>query len=186
MNTLREKFHVYFQSSRKEDRRIELFEYIWAAYGRRISFYIGNIIPVSHPAFEDVFQEIMLKIYRNLPRFNPLRSFKAWIYVIARNHCLDFVNNREEKIFAGKARPGGDPPGDDDPERMVMAGEAMDRIDACLSALDALDRQIAFLRFFEDLSYREIAQITGMNPGTLRARIHHIKKDLAHSLRGFL
>jgi RNA polymerase sigma-70 factor (ECF subfamily) len=43
---------------------------------------------------EDLFQDVMLKVYRNLDRYNPLYSFNSWIYSIARNHCLNFINKK--------------------------------------------------------------------------------------------
>lgn len=177
---------MFFRFSFREDKRHELFEYIWTQYGRRISYYIANIIPFTHPAFEDVFQEVMMKIYGGLSQFNPKRSFKAWIYTIARNHCLDFLKNRRERIFAGHTDSAEDLPGSDDPERRVMYGEALTRIDTYLDSLDSSNRQIAFLRFFENLSYKEIGRILEKHPGTLRARVHHLKRELAEQLRGFL
>jgi len=186
MNTLREKFHVFIRSSFQDKRREELFEHIWHAYGRRIRYYIAQLIPFRHPAFEDVFQEIMLKIFRHLPDFNPARSFKAWVYTIVRHHCLDFLKNRQERLFAEKAEAGPEVPGTDDPEKAVLSGQAMARIEGFIRTLDPADREIAYLRFYENLRYREIGRILDKNPGTLRAKVHHWKKDLAEELRGFV
>lgn len=186
MKTLPERFHVFFRSRLSEDTHAELFEYIWSRYGRRISFYIANVVPFTHPAFEDVFQEVMFKIYRRLPEFNPMNSFKAWVYTIARNHSLDFIQKWEERMFANKGEPDGELRGSDDPESRVMAGEAGRRIDAYLASLTSRDREIAFLRFYENLSYQQIGRVVGMKPGTLRARVCHMRKDLAHELRSFL
>ena len=97
---LKEKFLVFIKSSFRTDKKNELFTYIWQNYRKKISFYISNLIPVSHPQFEDLFQEVMLKIYNNLQTFDPSHSFKAWIYTISRNHCLDFLKSFDEKIKA--------------------------------------------------------------------------------------
>ena len=44
---------------------------------------------------EDLFQEVMLKVYQNLEKYNPIYSFNTWIYTIARTHCLNYLNKKK-------------------------------------------------------------------------------------------
>jgi len=44
---------------------------------------------------EDLFQEIMLKVFQNLSTYNPMYSFNTWIYTIARNHCVNYITKRK-------------------------------------------------------------------------------------------
>ena len=98
---LTEKFLVFIKSSFSEDKKNELFTYIWEKYRKKIFFYISNLIPAYHPQFEDLFQEIMLKIYNNLHTFNPSRSFKAWIYTIATNLARsEFRKKKVKSLFS--------------------------------------------------------------------------------------
>ena len=114
---LKEKFLVFIKSSFREDEKNELFTYIWQNYRKKISFYISNLIPIYHPQFEDLFQEVMLKIFNNLQTFDPSHSFKAWIYTISRNHCLDFLKSSDEKIKASPQASEEDIPDKNSPEK---------------------------------------------------------------------
>jgi hypothetical protein len=97
MNPISEKFFLFITSSFAPKQKAELFEYICKNYQRRIDFYVSQIIPRSHAYHQDVCQEVMLKIYNHLDTFNPLRSFKAWVFKIVRHQCLDLVKSKEEK-----------------------------------------------------------------------------------------
>ena len=183
---LKEKFLVFFKSSFSEDKKDELFAYIWQNYRKKISFYISNLIPSIHPYFEDMFQEVMLKIYTNLHTFNPSHSFKAWIYTIARNHCLDYLKTNAEKGRVLHCASGSDIPDRHSPESAAIEDDIREKIETCMELLESRDREIAYLRFFENLKYREISGIVNMNLNTTKARIRLIKIQLRKKLRRVL
>jgi len=183
---LKEKFLVLIKSSFSKDKKDELFDYIWKNYRRRISFYISNLIPSYLPQFEDLFQDIMLKIYRNLNTFHPSSSFKAWVYSIVRNHCLDFLKSHAEK-FKAPLNPSEEFAGDrKSPERLVIEKDIFKKIDFVIQSLDTQDREIAYLRFYENLKYREICAILNLDMNATKARIRLIKIKLQKKLRRVL
>lgn len=184
MKRINEKFYVFLQSSLGDSKKTELFEYIWNHYSKKITFYISNLIPRQHPFFEDLFQEVMLKIYKNLHSFNPRHSFKAWIYTISRNHCLDFIKNKAEKMRSAQAVKDKDICTQDRPEDIVTRKETLYRIEQYMDSLPGDDREIAYLRFYENLRYRDISRILDMNINTLKSRIRLIRQDLKTSIKG--
>jgi RNA polymerase sigma-70 factor (ECF subfamily) len=182
LQELYERFCAFIGSSFGERERCKLFQFIWDHYHQKIAFYISNLIPHDHPSFDDIFQEVMIKIYKNLNTFNPLHSFKAWIYRIARNHCIDFLKNKKENVF----KPGGieiekilDPR---TPEKITIEKDMVDEIDSWLGKLNETDREISYLRFFENLTYREIGRILNINPNTVKSKVRLIKKNLSKDL----
>ena len=183
---LKEKFLVFIKSSFREDKKDELFDYIWRNYKKKISFYISNLIPSFHPYFEDLFQEVMLKLFNNLHTFNPSHSFKAWIYTIARNHCLDFLKKNAEKVKAFQNSSEKEIPDRRSPERIVIEEDIQEKIRICLDTFDPADREIAYLRFYENLKYREISSIVNLNLNATKARIRLIKIKLRKKIRKVL
>ena len=183
---LKEKFHVFIKSSYKEDKKDELFSYIWKNYRKKISFYISNLIPIYHPQFEDLFQEVMLKIYNNLQTFNPSHSFKAWIYRISRNHCLDYLKSKAEKLEYSHSASVENIPDRENPEKISISNETQKRLNQCIHSLDQRDREIAYLRFYENLKYKEISKIVNLNMNATKARIRLIKIKIRKKLRGVL
>ena len=184
MNPMSEKFFLFSKSSFAPKQKAELFEYICKNYQRRINFYVSQIIPPSHACHQDVCQEVMLKIYNHLDSFNPLHSFKAWVFMIVRNQCLDLVKSKEEKwrrlqavdpdLVSGGAGA--------DPEQRLLHQELQDRIDCVIDSLPPLEREISYLRFYENLKYREIGAIVGLDTQQVKTKIHSLKAELRRQL----
>ena len=73
------------------------------SYRKQLTFFIRNFV---RDEAEDIFQEVMLKVFQNIEKFNPLYPFSTWIYTIARNQSLNYINKR--KLPAETRRlPGG-------------------------------------------------------------------------------
>lgn len=186
MNPISEKFYLFIKSSFAPKQKTELFEYICRHYQRRIAFYVSQIIPRDHDYYQDVCQEVMLKVYNHLDSFNPLHSFKAWLFQIARHQCLDLVKSREEKQ---RKLQKGDPDlasvsagAGADPEQRLLRQELRERIDDVIGALPPLDREICYLRFYENLKYREIGAIIGLDVDAIKSKIHSLKVELRRQL----
>ena len=184
MNTVSEKFFLFSKSSFAPRQKAELYDYICTHYQRRIAFYVSQIIPPDHDYYQDVCQEVMIKVYNHLETFNPLHSFKAWIFMIVRHQCLDLVKSKDEKQ---RKQCQGDPdllgsgPGAD-PEQRLLRQELHDRIDFAVKSLPPLEREICYLRFYENLKYREIGDIVGLDIAAVKSKIHSLKADLRRRL----
>lgn len=178
MNDLIEKFHIFVQSSFDKSQRHKLFELIWKNYSKKIYFYISNIIPLDHLYIHDIFQEIMIKIYRNLHNFNPAYPFKPWIYKITKNHCINFIKNKKEKIYSAKEIDYDKVNDNIDPEKELIRDEIFVEIEQFLNSLQASDREIFYLRFYENLRHKNISEIMDININTVKSRVRVIKLKL--------
>ncbi len=133
----------------------------------------------SHQDAEDLFQEIMTRVWDNLPAFRGEASPSTWLYRIAVNSAL---------LYRRKSRPSGPLPEIVDsspaaPEEM----ERRERIGALHRAIAGLaeqDRLIATL-LLEGLSYKEISAITGITVNYVGVKITRIRQSLEDSLKEF-
>ena len=184
MNPLTAKFHLFIGSSFAPRQKAELYDYICRNYRRRIECYVGQIVPRDHGEYQDVCQEVMVKIYNHLDSFDPGHSFKAWIYRIVRNQCLDLVKSREEKQRRLRQGDpdlvGGGPAAD--PEQRVMRQELLECIERTVNELPPLEREICYLRFYAGLKYREIGLVVGLDVEAVKAKIHSLKAILKRRL----
>lgn len=177
-------WQVFIQSRGSQESRSRVFNAIWAHYQKRLLFFISQMTGGNS---EDLFQEVMLKVYQNLEKYNPLFSFNTWIYTIARNHCLNHLNKGRLPAGSGiKAGEEGPTEIDcDTPEDRALYKELHQTISAALDKLDNANRQIAFLRFFEGMKDGDIAGIMKVPAGTVKSRLHLVRQTLKKTLEEY-
>jgi len=136
-------------------------------------YYVRRLIGDSHAA-EDVLQDVWMTVVRELPRLRDRRSFAAWVYRIARN-----------KVFRQLKRKGHLPIPTEDMEVEADAKEEghfspeeAALVHQCLESLPFQHREVLMLRFFEQMSYEQIAEVVGCRVGTVRSRLHYAKRAL--------
>ena len=146
------------------------FRQLMKQYGERLYWHIRRIV-VSHDDAEDVLQETSIKIYTGLDSFKGDGLLSTWMYRIATNEALQQLR-RQTRLFQSI---------DDLGDKLVNKLTAETALDANATevvfqkALLTLPTQqrIAFnLRYYDELSYDEIARITGKNVNTLKTNYH--------------
>jgi RNA polymerase sigma-70 factor (ECF subfamily) len=134
---------------------------------------------------EDLSQEVFLRIHRGLGRFRGRSTLKTWVYRISLNHCRSKLGRRrieteslvtEEGATVQVADPARSP------EDRAVAAERRRRVTRALLEVDAVFREALVLRDLEGLSYREIGQVLGARPGTVRSRISRGRRQLREVL----
>lgn len=136
---------------------------------------------------EDLFQEIMLKVFQNLSTYNPMYSFNTWIYTIARNHCVNYITKRKLLTvdIENKSLKGLTPVQTNTPANETLDKELYRVIEKIIAQFNEGKRQVAFLYFFEGMKNREIAQILNIPTGTIKSRIHNIRITLEKELESY-
>lgn len=133
---------------------------------------------------EDAAQEIFVRIYRQLGRYDPERKFSTWTLAIATNYCIDQLRRRRMQLVPleniipwARTRDSG-------PEGEALSGESRDEMQRLLKRLPEKYRAPLVLRYWEDLSCAEIAEILGVPEGTIKTQIHRARKQLGKMLEG--
>jgi RNA polymerase sigma-70 factor (ECF subfamily) len=142
---------------------------------------------------EDLAQEVFLKVFRALDKFDPSRAkFTTWVYTFVRNHCFDVLKKKRLKTTSMHAT-ASDEPARDFPDRRELQptadienSELGRRIGEALATLGEDQRMVFILREYESLDYREIAAITGVNEGTVKSRLFRAKESLRQQLAPYL
>ena len=148
-------------------------------YSPRLRFYVGKMLHERHENTEDVLQEIWLGVFRALPRLNDAAAFRAWLFRIARDRvCREFRRARIE-FRPLEEQQLENIPADAEPNDAVDREAVRQQIEL----LSPEHREALVLRFIEDMSYDEIARVTGNTLGTVRSRIHYAKRALRRALK---
>ena len=173
------QFSIFIHSSFDSKKRETVFNDIWKEYYPKLTVYIKTTYSLIET--EDVVQEILLKVYNNLHRYNPLYSFNTWIYSITKNCVIDSFRKDSSllKVLAAvKAEAGSRPFYNESPEEMLIKLEVKAGLAECIESLPERERQISYLKFYEGLTYKEISKIVGIPVGTAKYLIHNIKKKV--------
>jgi RNA polymerase sigma-70 factor (ECF subfamily) len=142
---------------------------------------------------EDLAQEVFLKVFRAIDKFDPSRAkFTTWVYTFVRNHCFDVLKKRRLKTTSMHAVGPDETDRDFADRRELQPTEATEntelgrRIGEALATLGEDQRMVFILREYESLDYREIASITGVNEGTVKSRLFRAKESLRKQLAPYL
>ena len=164
--------------------RLLIRRYNRPVYGMGMSFF-RNAEDAS-----DFAQEVFLKVYRSLPRFEARSRFSTWLYKIAYNTAINGINRRKEyqagnrTDFRSLAELDFELIDGDTPERQAIRNAARDAVLASVRELPERYRVCIDLFFFYDCSYREIEVITGFPVNTIKSHVFRAKKLLREKLGG--
>ena len=139
------------------------------------------------PEAEDLFQETWVRLVRSAHTYDPEQRFSTWLFRIAWNQVRDYWVRRKthERSSAPQledldARPVDEPGA----EERMLAQERTRAVSAVVSALPPLLAEAVWLRYFEELTEKEMAQRLKVPAGTVKSRLHHGLKRLGQMLEG--
>lgn len=133
------------------------------------------------PAAEDAAQEAFLRAYRSLGAYDPGRSFSTWILSITAHHCIDTLRKKRMKEVSLDGLPPWRQLAADtiDPERNAQRADQAAGVRRLLEALPSDYRLVVALRYWHDLGYSEIAEITGESQSAIKSRLHRARRRMA-------
>ena len=157
------------------------------AYGVLVRDHSGLVYSMAfrmtadHHLAEDLYQEIFTKAWMQLPKLKRPEAFSGWVAAIARRTCLTAIEKRRrarEVPDEDHAEPSVQPemPPAFDPARVVQ--------EEAIARLRLRDRELITLSYFEDLSSAEVAEIMGLEPGTVRVYLMRAREKLKALLKG--
>ena len=159
------------------------FTMLMRRYQERVYWSARRIVG-SHEEADDIAQETFIKAYMALGDFRGDSSFYTWLYRIAVNLSLNslrkkqVVNYLRDSPVLRKILPINE-----DPERLLELKELKSRLEAAVAELPEKQRAVFVLRYYDELSYEEIARILKTSVGGLKANYFHALKKIQAYLK---
>jgi RNA polymerase sigma-70 factor, ECF subfamily len=164
------------------------FQELVERYQTRLLNFIYRTIGDRERA-EDLVQEVFIRVYRHLHRFDRSKKFSTWAYTIASNLAKNELRNRSRnplvlfQTMRSSAEEDDRPLQFEDttsrPDDMYRKRHLRQLVDETVSALPEHHRQVFVLRELEGKSYEEIAEITHCNLGTVKSRLNRARTAFA-------
>lgn len=163
------------------------FEELVRRYQRPIAAYVYRMVG-NYDAALDLTQEVFIKVYNSLTRYRSEFKFSTWIYKIAHNAAIDHLRRhavREQALTNGfdtERREVSLESRRMTPEQESERNERRSEIESVVQLLPAPYRDLILLRHSQDLSYDEIAEVTGLPLGTVKNRLFRAREAMRDHL----
>jgi RNA polymerase sigma-70 factor (ECF subfamily) len=168
----------------------EAFETLVRKHQGRVFAVAGGILRTREDV-EDIAQQVFLKAYFSIKRFDQRAAFSTWLYKITVNECWDLLRKKkvrpllyeadlnEEQAHAYQSTEDGNECAPDVSERL----EAREQLDQWLECLDEKDRTMLVLKEVQGFTVEEIAGIMGLNGNTVKVRLFRARQRVAERIR---
>lgn len=175
----------------KGDR--ELFGELVERYQGRLVNYLFRLLRSTEEA-QDLAQEVFVKIYLALDRYDPNYKFSTWLFRVAQNAAIDRIRKRRLQVVS-MDRPGSRdedsrswefPSPDPSPYRNLRNRERGEAIQEVIDQLPWEYRELIVLRHYGELSYDEIASLKQMPLGTVKNKLFRGRQMMKEKLQDYL
>jgi RNA polymerase sigma-70 factor (ECF subfamily) len=139
---------------------------------------LGNSVEAENAA-----QETFIRMYTKLDTYDPERKFSSWLLAIASHYCVDLLRRRRMNYLSLDDLPPMvelSMPKSAQPEQIVVREQDASAVQKLLEALPPNYRTPVVLRYWYDMSYREIADAMDVTESTIKTRLHRARARLAH------
>src|SRR5713101_938015 len=168
----------------------EAFEELVRRHQHRVFAVAGGILRRREDV-EDIAQQVFVKAYFSLKRFDQRAAFSTWLYKITVNECWDLLRKKKvrplvyesdlseeqaRQVSAAEEKDGGGP---DISEKLV----ARQRVERLLDGLDERDRTMLILKEVEGFAVEEIARILDLNANTVKVRLFRARRRIVSKAR---
>lgn len=163
----------------KEKRFKEILESNSGSINRICRYYCSNQADLN-----DMYQEVLVNIWKSLDKFRGNSTISTWIYRIAVNTLINFSGKayRNKKLYIDKVPQTLNVLLDDDEmERKFQIEEQLEQLEIFLNQLSVIDKALISL-VLEGLSLREIADVIGLTEPNVKVKIHRVREQLKLNL----
>src|SRR4051812_46246662 len=171
------------------------FQELVDRYQTRLLNFVYRTIGDREKA-EDLVQEVFIRVYRHLHRFDRSKKFSTWVYTIASNLAKNELRNRSrnplvlfqtvQKNFQDEDRPLQFEDTTSRPDDMYRKRHLREIVEETVAKLPEHHRNVFILRELEGKSYEEIAEITDCNLGTVKSRLNRARNSFAEIIAPYV
>lgn len=166
---------------RNEETRRDAFAQMVSIYGEKLYWQIRKMV-LTHDDADDLLQNVFLKAWLSLETFRGESKLSTWLYRIAVNECITFLNKQRAKNNVSI----------DDVDHFLLerlqsddyfdGDEAQVRFQKAVLTLPEKQRLVFNMRYYDEMKYEEISEVLGTSVGALKASYHHAVKKIEDQL----
>jgi RNA polymerase sigma-70 factor (ECF subfamily) len=163
------------------DSRNYGFNLLVRKYQQKLYWHIRKMV-IDHDDTDDIMQDVFVKVWHHLDNFRADAQLYTWIYRIATNECLNFLRKKRNRYFLPIHDIQGELTQKIESGPYIDGNEVQIKLQKALLTLPDKQRLVFNLKYFDELKYEEMAEITGTSIGSLKASYHHAVKKIEEFL----
>jgi RNA polymerase sigma-70 factor (ECF subfamily) len=155
----------------------EAFQQLLLAYQKPLYNHIRNIV-LNHDDTDDVLQNTFIKVFQNLKNFKGQSKLFSWMYRIAANEALSFLNQKAKKGGVSSETLQNKTIDNLKSDSYFDGNEIQIKLQKAIVTLPEKQQLVFKMKYFEELKYEQISEILGTSVGALKASYHHAVKKI--------
>ena len=159
------------------------FSWMLKLYQERIYWHIRRMV-VSHDDANDVVQNTFMKAYKGIKNFKGNAKLYTWLYRIATNEALTFLQKRKRRQTASLDVDDNHLANQLKADIYFDGNEIQRKLQLALNTLPEKQRLVFNMRYFDEMPYKDISDVLGTSVGGLKASYHHAVKKIEQFLKG--
>ncbi len=182
MNSYNEKEVIVLLQDK--ERQKEAFSLIVSQYSKQLYWQIRRMV-LSHDDANDILQNTFVKAWINIDYFRGEAKLSTWLYRIALNECLTFLNRQHAQNIS-MDDPDAETINKLESDPYFSGDEAQLLLQRALLTLPEKQRMVFNLKYYQEMKYEEMSEIFGTSVGALKASYHHAVKKIENFLKDSL
>ncbi len=162
---------------RDSERRHYAFNLIVRKYTERLYWHIRKLV-ISHDDSDDILQNTFMKVWNGLDHFREDSQLYTWLYRIATNEALTFLNQKKRKFFLPLVDVEQQLSNTLETDEYFSGDELQKKLQKAILTLPEKQRVVFNLKYFEEMQYEEMSEILETSVGALKASYHHAVKKI--------
>lgn len=151
-------------------------------YKQRLYWHIRNIVK-DHDDTDDILQNTFIKIFKNIQSFKGDSQLYSWMYRIATNESLTFLNNKSKRVHLNSEELQQSLIDNLESDVYFEGDQIQLKLQKAIAMLPEKQQLVFNMKYFQELKYREIADILGTSEGALKASYHIAAKKIEEFLK---
>jgi RNA polymerase sigma-70 factor (ECF subfamily) len=180
MNELSDKELIAIYHNENQN---DAFDLIVRKYQKKLYWHIRKIV-ITHDDTDDVLQNTFLKAWKALSGFREESNLYTWLYRIATNESLTFLNNSRRKNYVSLDDSAAFLVNKLESDTWFKGDELQKRLQKAILGLPEKQRIVFNMKYYDDMKYEEMSEILETSVGALKASYHHAVKKIEKYFEG--
>lgn len=162
--------------------RNEAFRELLGQYKERLYWHLRNMVK-DHNDTDDILQNTFIKVFRNIDNFKGESKLYSWMYRIATNEAITFLNKKSRSLQLSSEELQNSLIDNIESDVYFEGDEIQLKLQRAIASLPQKQQQVFNMKYFQELKYREMAEILETSEGALKASYHIAAKKIEEFLK---